>query len=287
MTELRTASRLGTARLGLARGAIELRQTLTYWPDLVGYYVVAGIEIAVLLLMRGHHVPGTSFSLGSQSLPSVIGMGVGFSGLLGVTGLLATEREDGTLLRARAIPGGMTGYVLGKITLAAGTALVGVASTVVVGLIVFPGVRLSGPGAATLIGVTLLGLLATIPLGIMAGSLLPNPRMFALAMLPFSAITAVSGIFYPITHLPGWLQGVGQVFPLYWLGLGMRCALLPPQLAAAEIGQSWRLPLVFGVLALWSLFGLAAAPGLLRRMARRESGSRVAERHERAMLRGR
>jgi ABC-2 type transport system permease protein len=72
---------------------------------------------------------------------------------------------------------------------------------------------------------------------------------------------------------------------MYWLGLGMRAALLPPGLAPVEIDGSWRLPLVFLALALWSVAGLAAAPAVLRRMARRESGSRVAARRERAMLR--
>jgi ABC-2 type transport system permease protein len=52
-----------------------------------------------------------------------------------------------------------------------------------------------------------------------------------------------------------------------------------------EIDGSWRLPLVFLALALWAVLGLAAAPPVLRRMARRESGSRVAARRERAMLR--
>jgi ABC-2 type transport system permease protein len=114
---------------------------------------------------------------------------------------------------------------------------------------------------------------------------LPGPRFLALAMLPFAGLATISGILYPITHMPGWLQGVGQVFPLYWLGLGMRASLLPSQLASVELDGSWRLPLVFTVLALWALLGLAAAPAVLRRMARRESGSRVAERRERAMLR--
>jgi ABC-2 type transport system permease protein len=102
---------------------------------------------------------------------------------------------------------------------------------------------------------------------------------------PSFGIAAVSGIFYPITHLAGWLQAVGQVFPLYWLGLGMRAAVLPPSLASVELDGSWRLLFVFLVLALWSVLGLALAPTVLRRMARRESGSQVAKRRERAMLR--
>jgi ABC-2 type transport system permease protein len=276
---------LRAARLGLARGGIELRQVLTYWPDLIQNTFLPLAQIGVLFLMRGHHVPGTSFSLGSLTLPSVIGMGFAFGGVLGVLGLLSVDREDGTLLRAKATPDGMTAYVIGKITLTSATVLLGLVITLALGLVAFPGVRLTAPGLATLVWVAVLGLLATIPLGITLGSLIPSPQFIAVVLLPFGALTAISGIFYPITHLPGWLQGIGQLFPMYWLGLGMRAALLPPGLASVEIGGSWRLPLVFLALALWSVAGLAAAPPVLRRMARRESGSRVAARRERAMLR--
>jgi ABC-2 type transport system permease protein len=189
------------------------------------------------------------------------------------------------LLRAKATPDGMAAYVIGRITHIASTTLVGLVLTLVLGLLAFPGVRLTVPGLATLAGVAVLGLLATIPIGITLGSLLPNPRFIPVVLLPFGALTAISGIFYPITHLPGWLQGIGQLFPMYWLGLGMRAALLPPHLAAVEIDGSWRLPLVFLALALWAALGLTAAPPVLRQMARRESGSRVAQRRERAMLR--
>lgn len=276
---------LQVARLGIARGGIEIRHSYTYWPDLVQNLVFGVIQLVVLFLMRGHHVPGTTFSLGSLALPSVIGMSFALGGLLGVFGLICVDREDGTLLRAKATPDGMTAYVIGKITFTSATALFGLVTTLVLGLIAFPGVRLTAPGLATLAWVAVLGLLATIPVGITLGSLLPNPRFVVLVMLPFGALTAISGIFYPITHLPGWMQGIGQLFPTYWLGLGMRAALLPPRLAAVELDGSWRLPLVFLVLALWSVAGLATAPSVLRRMARRESGSRLAARRERAMLR--
>lgn len=276
---------LSVVRLGLARGGVELRHTFTYWPDLFQNLFFPLIQIAVLFLMRGHKVPGTSFSLGSLTLPSVMGMAFAFGGMLGVTALLTTDREDGTLLRAKATPSGMSAYVLGKITLTSTTTLIGLVLTLILGLIAFPGVSLTAGGFGTLVWVTALGLLATIPIGITLGSLIPNPRFFPLVMLPFGAIVALSGIFYPITHLAGWLQGIGQVFPMYWLGLGMRAALLPPGLASVEIDGSWRLPYVFLALALWSVIGLVAAPAVLRRMARRESGSRVAARRERAMLR--
>jgi ABC-2 type transport system permease protein len=99
------------------------------------------------------------------------------------------------------------------------------------------------------------------------------------------AVIAISGIFYPITALPGWLQGLAQVFPVYWLGLGMRSALLPAGAVAVEIGDSWRHLETAAVLGAWAVAGLLIAPALLRRMARRESGSAVAARRDRALRR--
>ena len=74
-----------------------------------------------------------------------------------------------------------------------------------------------------------------------------------------------------------------RAFPLYWLGLGTRSALLPASLASVEIGHSWRHLATFGVLGAWAVAGLLVAPILLRRVARRESGSSVAARREKAL----
>jgi ABC-2 type transport system permease protein len=71
------------------------------------------------------------------------------------------------------------------------------------------------------------------------------------------------------------VQGIAQVFPIYWIGLGMRSAFLPPEAATIEIGNSFRTGWTVLVLAAWAVVGLALAPRVLRRMARRTSGSQV------------
>jgi ABC-2 type transport system permease protein len=113
--------------------------------------------------------------------------------------------------------------------------------------------------------------------------LFPSARSAGLLTLAMGGLAAISGIFYPITHLPHWLQWIGQMFPLYWLGLGTRSALLPANLASVEIGHSWRHLATLGVLSAWAIAGLLAAPILLRWMARRESGSSVAARREKVL----
>lgn len=273
-------------RAGTKRGLIELRQTFTNFLDLWTYLFPAAILTVVMLFMRGSTVDGTSFSLGSMVLPSAMGMGIAFGGLLTLSQLLTVEREDGTLLRAKAIPNGMLGYLVGKIILVSGMTLVGLVIQVVPGLFLLDGFEMNGLGSwFTLAWVVLLGLVATMPLGAVFGSLVSNARNMGIIMLPIMGLVATSGIFYPINGFPEWLQWVGQTFPIYWLGLGMRSAMLPDAMAAVEIGGSWRHLETVGVLGLWAVLGLLLAPVVLRRMARRESGSAVAARRDKALQR--
>ena len=103
------------ARAGLSRGWIELRNTFSNTQDLFGYLFPTVLLLAVMFFMRGATVPGTGFSLGTRTLPSALGMGIVFGGLINLAQQLMVEREDGTLLRAKATPNGMLGYLLGKV----------------------------------------------------------------------------------------------------------------------------------------------------------------------------
>lgn len=273
-------------RAGMRRGFIEIRQTLTSGSELSNYLFFPVITLIVMFFLRGVSVPGSSFSLSSVTIPSVLGMQIAFGGLIGIAIALLTEREDGTLLRAKALPNGMLGYLIGKILQFSGMSLISLAIILVPSAFLFDGLQLSSPGAwLTLAWVLVIGLVATMPIGAIFGSLISNPSSLGLVMLPFMGLTAISGIFYPITSFPVWLQWIAQFFPVYWLGLGMRSALLPGSLVSVEIGDSWRHLETLGVLGIWAVIGLVLAPMVLRRMARRESGSSVAERREKAMQR--
>jgi ABC-2 type transport system permease protein len=278
--------KLSAARAGVERGRIELRQTFHTTQDLWNYLFPNTVLLIVMIFMRGAAVPGTDFSLGSRTLPSVIGAGIMFGGLVSMMMLLTIEREDGTLLRAKAVPNGMLGYLIGKIVLVSGMTLVSTTLILVPGVLLFEGLATGGLGSwLTLVWVLVIGLLATMPLGAVLGSLFANPRNVGVIMLPIMGLVAISGIFYPIGAFPEWLQWIAQVFPVYWLGLGMRSALLPGDLAAVEIGESWRHLETLGVLGLWAVAGLVLAPTVLRAMARKESGSTVAARREKFLQR--
>ena len=138
-------------------------------------------------------------------------------------------------------------------------------------------------GWFTVVGVMVLGLLALLPIGMAIGAAVPGVQKVGMwGMFPVMTLAAISGIFYPVQALWGWVQVVAQVFPMYWLGLGMRSAFLPDSYAAAEIGGSWRTLETVAVLGVWVVVGALVAPALLRRMARRQSGSQVAAAREAA-----
>ena len=273
-------------RAGVARGWIEFKQTWTNRDDVVGQFVFVALFLGTLFFMRNATLPGTGFSLGAATVPGVLGAGIVFNGLNSTAGYLAIDREDGTLLRAKATPNGMLGYLVGKTTAVAMAQVTGILLVLVPCLFLYSELAPDGLWSyLNLLWVLALGLVATLPLGAALGSLTNSPRSIALITLPIMGLGAISGIFYPITALPGWVQDIAQVFPMYWLGLGMRSALLPDSAVIVEIGQSWRPLPTLAVLVAWSVIGLALAPVLLRRMARREAGSSVAERREKAMQR--
>jgi len=275
-------------RLGLRRGCLEMIQSLTSRSDQIWIVMVNGIFILVLFFQRNATIPGTDISLAVATLPSLLGMNILIGGWMNTAMQLSVEREDGTLLRAKSTPGGMLGYLVARITLATLNTGLGFVVFVVAGFVLVDGLSDVGPvGWLHLAAIFVLGLLATLPWGAIVGSLVRSSQSgFGLSFLPLSVMIAISGIFYPISGLPGWLHPIAQVFPAYWLGLGTRAALSPEAAAAAEIGGSWRYLETFVVLGLWAAVGLALAPRILRRMAQRESGSVVEARRQRALQYG-
>ncbi|MET9503378.1 ABC transporter permease [Streptomyces sp. NPDC006622] len=271
-------------RGGLTAGRIEIRQSLANAQDVLGMLFIPAVLLVVALFRRGSDIGGTSFSLGSTTLAGLLGLTLAFNGFQAVAFNLLMEREDGTLLRAKAAPNGMIAYLTSKIVHSAAMTLITTVLLLVPGLLLFDGVSLDSAGSwFTLAAVLVLGMLATMPVGAVLGSVLTSPRNIGVVMFPLLALFGVSGIFFPMTEAPEWLQWVAQLFPVYWLGLGMRAALLPDEFAAVEIGNSWRYLETFCALGAWAAIGLFLAPVVLRRMARKESGSAIEERRKAAM----
>ena len=275
-------------RAGLNAGWIELSHCFTMIADAFEILPIPLLSVVILLAVdvKHVHVPGTHFLIGSTLLAGMLILNISVNGLAGMAMYVTLAREDGTLLRAKATPNGMLGLLTGKIVVVSGTILLTVVCLLIVGLAPFGGLAIGRAGTwLTLAWVLALGLLAMLSVGAVLGSLFPSARSGNVMMIGIFGLIGISGIFTPITRLPVWLQWTGQAFPLYWIGLGVRSALLPANLAVVEIGHSWRHLATVGVLGAWAIAGLVLAPVLLRRAARRVTGSSVAARRERAMAR--
>ncbi len=266
-------------RVGIARGWHEFKLGLRSPQDWGFYVFLALASLGYLWLNRNNTVEaaGVSMSQPAFVMPSMLGALIAFGLVIGPGYSLAMEREDGTLLRSKAVPRGLTGYVSGQVVLHSLGIIPTFAVILIPGMFLFDDLMQNGAaGWATFVWVTLLGLLATLPIGIILGSLVPNvQKMGTWGFFPVMGLVAISGIFFPIQSLWTWVQWVAQVFPIYWLGLGMRSAFLPPTAAALEIGGSWRTAQTVIVLSIWALAGSLLAPRVLRKMAKRQSGSAV------------
>lgn len=256
-------------RAGLQRGWIECRQSLANPAEMLGWVWPSLIPLVVLYALRATTVPGTDFSVGSQAVPGILGMNVVLVGMMGLAMALMTDQLDGTLLRAKAIPDGITGYLTGRVIGQSAITAAVLLLLLVPCAALFGGLSLDSVQSwLMLVWVLALGLVATLPLGAVIGSLLRSPQSLSAGTLLITLLVLVSGVFYPITALPGWAQWLGQLLPIYWLGLGMRAALLPDSLAVAEIGQSWRHWETAGALGVWAVIGFVVAPIVLRRVTR-------------------
>lgn len=272
----------GTAlRAGWYRGKLELKQSLTNGADLFNHAFWPGLMLITLYFLRDRSFGHTGFSLAALALPSILGMNPAMA-MVSMSQQLTADREDGTLLRAKATPNGVPAHLFGKTVSVSG----GLTIFLVPALLLVPGLAVRGAGPwLTLLWVLALALVATLPVGAVLGSVFTSARSQGLLTLPVLAAIGISGVFYPITILPGWLQAIAQYLPIYWVGLGVRSALLPASAVTVELGHSWRHLETVGVLTAWAILGLLVAPIVLRRMARRESGSTMTERREKALRR--
>ncbi|MGH2942929.1 MAG: ABC transporter permease [Solirubrobacteraceae bacterium] len=264
-------------RLGLRRGWTDFKQSLRS-PQDQGFYLFTGLGVVgYLAIRRNDEVDGIDLLVPSVSLPSIIGALIAFGVVIGPAYQLAMDREDGTLLRHKAVPHGLRGYFTSQLLFHSLGVLPQLLVILLPSFLIFNDLMAHGTaGWLTVAWVLVLGLMATMPLGMIIGALVPSTQKVGTwGMLPILVLGGISGIFYPIQQLWGWVQVVAQVFPMYWLGLGMRSAFLPDSAAALEVAGSWRTAETVLVLSAWAVIGIVVTPLVLRRMARRQSASQV------------
>jgi ABC-2 type transport system permease protein len=267
---------VNTIRLGLARGALELRQVLRSRKDLYSYLATPILFLGVASWRSDGGSPETT----QLMLAGGVGATIFMFGLMTVPQFLFGDREDGTLLRLRGIPGAMPAYLTAKTLFVLVNILISVALLLAGGTL-FLGASLPSTPAKwlTLVWVITLGIAAVVPVGAAIGAILPAAReALGMYMMPVMTLMFVSGAFSPLKNQPAWLQHLASAFPLRWIAQGVRSALLSDNAKTQELAGDWQHLTVLAVLAVWALAGFILAPALIQRMTRRESGSRMSDR---------
>lgn len=202
----------------------------------------------------GEISPG--ITMNDYYLPSMLAAGVAFSGVQNLAVDIATEKSDGTLRRLAATPLRPWQYFAGKfgqvfVTASIQTVLIILAARFILG------VSLPSTATAWLTAgwVYLLGLVGCAFLGIALSAVPRNGAAAVAVVIPMLLVLMfVSGIYLPITMLPEWLQAAAGVFPLRWVGEGLRAAFLP-----AEATGGANLTMVAVVLGSWLVAGAVLA----------------------------
>ncbi|MEU5388206.1 ABC transporter permease [Kitasatospora cineracea] len=192
-------------------------------------------------IFQGQSVDG-GLSYINYIAPGVLSWGIGNAALFGVAFTLMHWRRDDLLRLIWRTPTPLPTVLGARYAVALATALIQAVLFTAVAMAVF-GLRLSGSWPLAL-PVLLTGTTAFAALGLVVGTLASTPEaVAAIANCLMVPMAFLSGAFYPIDLMPGWLQGFSRALPLRYFDEGVTdtvggrgSALLPFLDSAALLG---------------------------------------------------
>jgi ABC-2 type transport system permease protein len=138
-----------------------------------------------------------------------------------IAGNMIREREDGSLLRIKLIPGSYLAVLAGKMLFFVGICVVQFYLMILVGIYLMPVLHLPrltlGQSHLATLVIALCISLAATAYGILVGTLFKTPNQ----ALNFGAISivilsAIGGIWVPLEVMPPTMQFIGHLSPLNW-----------------------------------------------------------------------
>jgi ABC-2 type transport system permease protein len=162
---------------------------------------------------------------------------------------IAVERWEGTLEYTMMAPIRRTTQLLGSVLYAMAYGLIHTAVILVVLVLFFPQLELENVNLVTAGVFVLLGSFSIVGIGMMA-AILPLLYVERGAQMTFvlqSCLLLVSGVYYSIDVLPGWMQVLSYLSPATYVLDGVRAALIEGAPVTALVHDVWPL-LVAGVI---------------------------------------
>jgi len=174
---------------------------------------------------------------------------------------ISIERWEGTLEYTMMAPVHRTTHLLGAVAYAMVYGLIHTAAILVAVVLFFPDLSFENANIGTIAGFMLLGSFSFTGIAMLA-AILPLLYVERGAQMTFvlqSVLLLVSGVYYSIDVLPGWMQVISHLSPATYALDGVRKGLIDGVPLSALWGDIWPL-LVMGVVfipfGLWA-FGKA------------------------------
>lgn len=255
-------------RSAVVRSGVEIRHKFRPMAIVLIMFAPVGL-LGLLLYFRGD-LTGDDPAYGAvlASLPAI---SLSMTGMLTVSSQIMVDQENGTILRAKELPYGMSSYIASKVS----SLFLANFLTVLLLFVVmhfFSNIEIADPVRVFLLvfPLSLFVMLSVAPIGVLLGAISPSQLWMLPVIFVGYCILSISGVLFPIDLLPDAVAAVAKVFPIYWLGEITRPLLDPNTFGSVEY-KSLLVPV------LWFVGGLAFAPRALSVLSRRQSGSRLAQ----------
>ncbi len=174
---------------------------------------------------------------------------------------IAVERWEGTLEYTMMAPVRRWAQLLGSVSYAMVYGLIHTAVILVALILFFPQLEVTNANPMTVIAFMVLGSFSFVGIGMIA-AILPLLYVERGAQMTFvlqSVLLFVSGVYYSIDVLPGWMQVLSHLSPATYVLQGVRAGLIDGAGVDTLLGDVWPL-LIMGVVlipfGLWA-FGKA------------------------------
>lgn len=178
----------------------------------IGTLLVPVLMFVLLGRSFGGVAPGASTIGTSFSVPILSAILIAINAVTSLVAIIAIYREGGILKRLRATPLSPVTILSAHVIVKLLFTIVSLALLVLAGRRMFPGIA-SVP-LASFAAALLLSTLSILSVGFIVASLVPTARFAQpISAAVFYPMVALSGLFFPLQHLPAWMRVVAQALP--------------------------------------------------------------------------
>lgn len=157
--------------------------------------------------------------------PAIIVMTIFFGAGQGTGRALAGEKEEGTLDRLSMTPTSANEIIAGKTSFAVATQLIR-AIIIILAISLIFGVAMNGSWLLVAMVVVLLTI-ASVGIGLSLSAIAEDESTYGeMSMMVILPAMFVSGIFFPVSAMPSWIQPVSFAYPLTYANNAIRKVML-------------------------------------------------------------